>query len=167
MQPVAAEAQKWIDLLELIPHPEGGFYRETYRNSVHVDAGKGPRNLSTAIYFLIPGGIATGWHAVSSDEMWHFYAGDPVVLERLDLQGNFYRHLLGNDLELGQRPQALIPHSEWQRAYSSGSWSLCGCTVQPGFDFRDFELISSEKLAARFHAKAKYISRNPFDSVLS
>ncbi len=160
----AADVQKLIEQLELHPHPEGGFYRETYRHEGQIGEGTHHRNLGTAIYFLLPGDLVTGWHAVASDEMWHFYAGDPIVLERINAEGEFFRHLLGTDFELGQKPQSLVPKHDWQRAYSTGKWSLCGCTVQPGFDFRDFELISNEKLANRHPGKARYITRNPFET---
>lgn len=158
-----AVVQHWIDRLELHPHPEGGFFRETYRHTQVLGEAHHHRNLGTAIYFLIPGKLVTGWHAVASDEMWHYYAGETVVLERISHEGHFYRHLLGIDVETGQRPQVLIPKHEWQRAYTLGTFALCGCTVQPGFDFRDFELISNEKLANRYPAAARYITRNPFD----
>jgi predicted cupin superfamily sugar epimerase len=154
--------KQWIERLELHPHPEGGFYRETYRHALLTGEAHHQRNLATAIYFLIPGKLVTGWHAVASDEMWHFYAGEPVVLERISHEGHFHRHLLGIDIAAGQQPQVLIPKHEWQRAYSLGNFSLCGCTVSPGFDFRDFELISSEKLANRYPHIARYITRNPF-----
>lgn len=164
---LSQELKQLIETLQLEPHPEGGFYRETLRSPKHLGEGSHQRSLGTAIYFLVPGGMVTGWHAVASPELWHFYTGAPLVLEHVNQEGHFFRHLLGADLEFGHRPQQLIPEHEWQRAYSTGAYTLCGCTVSPGFDFRDFELISDEKLGSRLPALHAYITRKPFENPAS
>jgi predicted cupin superfamily sugar epimerase len=116
--------------LALAPHPEGGWYRETYRAATVVESARGPRSASTAILYLLPGGVRSRWHRVASDELWHLYDGAPLRLHLRD----------GGRLLSTREPQALVPAGAWQAAESTGDWSLCGCTVAPGFDFSDFEL---------------------------
>jgi hypothetical protein len=131
--PSAAEI---VARLELKPHPEGGHYRETFRDS-RVDADG--RSLSTAIYFLLARGERSHWHRIDAVEMWHYYAGDALTLWMADGGG---RHTvrLGPDLAAGEVPQAIVPPWAWQTAESCGDWTLVGCTVAPGFDFAKFEL---------------------------
>jgi predicted cupin superfamily sugar epimerase len=123
-----------IRLLDLQPHPEGGHFRETFR-----DVGSG-RAASTAIYFLLTRGQRSRWHRVDSVEIWHWHAGAPLGLEIAKESGGIDRIALGSDLGAGERPQAIVPAHVWQAAQSFGDWTLCGCTVAPGFDFRTFEL---------------------------
>lgn len=141
------EVKRLIDLLRLRPHPEGGFYRETYRSDLIIPADalpdryRGPRSVCTAIYYLLTAGEVSALHRVASDEIWHFYAGDP--LELLILKGDEARLArLGNDPLSGELPQILVPAGAWQGAkvVEGGRWSLVGCTVAPGFEFEDFEL---------------------------
>jgi hypothetical protein len=123
-----------IARLALAPHPEGGFYRETFRSTEIIPTARGPRRASTAILFLLPAGVRSRWHrVVGGDEVWHFYDGAPLRL---------WRRLDGSDEILLDRnsPQAVVPAGVWQAAESTGDYSLCGCTVAPGFDFADFEL---------------------------
>ena len=137
-----------IRLLELKPHPEGGHYRETFRDGYPVYfptlAGQGGegvgRAASTAIYFLLARGERSHWHRVDVVEVWHWYAGAPLQLDIAQHEGPTERHLLGTDLAAGQRPQAVVPAHAWQAAESLGDWTLAGCTVAPGFDFGGFEL---------------------------
>lgn len=124
-----------IHTLALIPHPEGGHYRETWRH----DAAGG-RSAGTAIYYLLQAGERSHWHRLDATEIWHFYAGAPLELSTWAEGEPIQRRLLGPDLLVGQRPQARVAPHEWQTARSLGSWSLVGCTVSPGFDFDRFEM---------------------------
>ncbi len=126
-----------IRLLDLKPHPEGGHFRETFRDTRLVEDN---RAASTAIYFLLARGERSHWHRVDAVEMWHWCAGAPLELEISQSEGRIERVTLGNDLASGQRPQALVPAHAWQAAESLGGWTLCGCTVAPGFEFKRFEL---------------------------
>lgn len=125
-----------IRLLDLKPHPEGGHFRETFRDSRQVEGG---RAASTAIYFLLARGECSHWHRVDAAEVWHWHAGAPLELEIADA-GRRERITLGTDLAAGERPQAVVPAHAWQAARSLGDWTLVGCTVAPGFDFAKFEL---------------------------
>ena len=125
-----------IRLLDLQPHPEGGHFRETFRD----DAEHNGRAASTAIYYLLRAGERSAWHRVDAAEVWHWHAGAPLALT-LSPDGREIRAVrLGPDLAAGQRPQAVVPARCWQTAESLGDWTLVGCTVAPGFDFAGFEL---------------------------
>lgn len=126
-----------IRLLDLKPHPEGGHFREMFRDKRQVD---GERAASTAIYFLLARGERSHWHRVDAVEMWHWYAGAPLELEITQNEGRIERVTLGNDFASDERPQAVVPAHAWQAAQSCGGWTLVGCTVAPGFDFSGFEL---------------------------
>ena len=125
-------AAEIIRLLELKPHPEGGHYRETFRDPRSVNG----RAASTAIYFLLSAGERSHWHRVEAVEVWHFHAGAPLALS-IEGQGVV---TLGTDLAVGERPQGVVPAGKWQAAETLGDWTLVGCTVAPGFDFSGFEL---------------------------
>lgn len=129
------DAAAVVRLLDLAPHPEGGFYRETFRDPVVVEG----RAVSTAIYFLLPAGQASAWHRVDAAELWHYYAGAPLELSIADGGGQRVARL-GVDLAAGERPQAVVPGGAWQSAKSLGPWTLVGCTVAPGFEFARFEI---------------------------
>jgi uncharacterized protein len=125
-----------VRLLGLSPHPEGGHYRETFRDADPA----GGRAASTAIYYLLAAGETSEWHRVDAAEAWHFYAGAPLVLTvSPDGHDAEARHL-GTELAVGQRPQIVVPAGWWQTATSLGAWTLVGCTVAPGFNFAGFEL---------------------------
>ena len=126
-----------VRLLGLEPHPEGGFYRETFRDARQGAEG---RAVSTAIYYLLGIGDTSEWHRVDAAEVWHFYAGAPLVLTMSPNGHDAESHHLGPDLAQGQRPQIVVPAGWWQTATSLGAWTLVGCTVAPGFDFAGFEL---------------------------
>jgi predicted cupin superfamily sugar epimerase len=130
-------AEAVIRHLGLRPHPEGGFYRETYRDQRTDPDG---RPVSTAIYYLLGIGDVSDWHRVDAAEIWHFYAGAPLVLTVSPDGHDAVAHHLGPDLALGQVPQIVVPAGHWQTATSLGAWTLVGCTVAPGFDFSGFEL---------------------------
>jgi predicted cupin superfamily sugar epimerase len=129
-------ATEIIARLDLQPHPEGGHYRETFRDP-RLDAGG--RSVSTAIYFLLARGERSHWHRIDAVETWHYYAGSALVLQIADDSGTRTVRL-GPDLAAGEVPQAVVPARAWQAAESSGDWTLVGCTVAPGFDFATFEL---------------------------
>ncbi|HEU0158503.1 MAG TPA: cupin domain-containing protein [Hyphomicrobiaceae bacterium] len=136
----ALSAEEVVALLGLAPHPEHGHYRETFRDAATVGEG---RAASTAIYFLLREGERSRWHRVDAAEVWHWYAGAPLLLriaaarERASLR-------LGSDLAAGERPQAVVPAGAWQSAESCGAWTLVGCTVAPGFEFAGFELAPDD-----------------------
>lgn len=134
-----------IQQLDLQPHPEGGYYRETYRaaQSVVQNASLQPRSASTAIYYLLSGKAYSAWHRIKSDEIWHFYAGAPIDIHVLDEAGALLTHRLGNALDYpGSVFQAMVPAGHWFAAerIDPDSYALVGCTVAPGFEFSEFEL---------------------------
>ena len=132
-------AAEVIRLLQLQPHPEGGHFRETMRDP-HPH---GDRDHSTAIYYLLVRGERSHWHRVDAVEVWHYYAGAPLLLETAtDSRGPILRSRLGADLAAGERPQAIVPARAWQAAHTLGDWTLVGCTVAPGFAFEGFELAA-------------------------
>jgi len=128
-------ADQVVSLLNMQPHPEGGFYAETFRDNVTDADG---RAASTLIYFLLPEGILSRWHKVDAVETWHWYAGAPLELSISAEGGPKDVLVLGNDLLEGQRPQGIVPRDGWQQARSLGAWTLVGCTVAPGFQFEGF-----------------------------
>ncbi len=125
-----------IRLLGLEPHPEGGHFRETFRDACEI----GGRAVSTAIYFLLARGERSHWHRIDAVEVWHWYAGAPLALEICREPRRVERLTLGCALAGGERPQVVVPSHAWQAAQSLGDWTLCGCSVAPGFDFKGFEL---------------------------
>jgi predicted cupin superfamily sugar epimerase len=139
-------ASEVIRLLDLKPHPEGGHFRETFRDTPYPPphAGEGReavgRAASTAIYFLLARGERSHWHRVDAVEIWHWHAGAPLKLEISQGEGRIAHVMLGSDLADGERPQAVVPAQAWQAAQTLGDWTLCGCTVAPGFEFTKFEL---------------------------
>ena len=143
------EVELLVRHLGLGAHPEGGFYRETFRSPLVLDGlpHGAPRAASTAIYFLLPAGTFSAFHRVRSDEVWHHYGGDPLALHVIGGDGALSTFRLGRDLEAGEAPQAVVLASSWQAAEPLGERSsLCGCTVAPGFDFADFEMARAEDL---------------------
>jgi len=143
-------AEDVIAALGLIPHPEGGYYGELFRSDAAVNPtdGRGLRAALTTIYFLLPGGAVSRWHRVQSDEVWHFYEGAPLDLWMASPDtGQVNQHRLG-PLDRAQRPAWTVPGGWWQAARSTGPYTLVGCTVGPGFDFRDFVLAGDQPTAA-------------------
>lgn len=131
-------AAEVIARLGLKSHPEGGHYRETFRDTLPAD---GKRATSTAIYFLLARGERSHWHRIDAAEIWHYYAGSALMLEIAD-DADLRAIRLGPDLEAGETPQAIVPANAWQAAETTGEWTLVGCTVAPGFDFATFELAA-------------------------
>lgn len=139
----------WIEKLDLQPHPEGGYFKETYRSELmdSFEEINGIRNVSTGIYFLLTKGNFSAFHRIKSDEMWHFYDGSPVSIHVIEPQGRRYQIKLGLDAENGELPQAVVPAGCWFASMvEMGEYSLTGCAVAPGFDFQDFELAQRDEL---------------------
>jgi hypothetical protein len=152
------DADRIIGLLKLKPHPEGGHFRETFRD---VEGHKG-RAHSTAIYFLLKRGEKSRLHRVDAAEVWHWYAGAPLELS-IERGGKTRKCLLGCDLEKAQHPQIVVPARVWQSARTLGDYTLVGCTVAPGFEFSKFELAVSERRTAstiRARSRAKKRGRH-------
>ena len=130
-------AAEIVRLLDLKPHPEGGHFRETFRDTRIVETN---RAASTAIYFLLARGERSHWHRIDAAEVFHWYAGAPLRLEIAPESGARQRVTLGSNLAAGERPQAVVPAHTWQAGESLGDWTLVGCTVAPGFELATFEL---------------------------
>jgi predicted cupin superfamily sugar epimerase len=147
-----------VRLLQLKPHPEGGFYAETYRSPELIKHGAlpqrfgGDRNFSTAIYFLLPAGVFSAFHRIQADECWHFYEGSPLTIYVINEAGELSKIRLGRNITDGQVFQAIVPAGCWFASIpdQSEGFSLVGCTVAPGFDFADFELADADVLSANY-----------------
>jgi predicted cupin superfamily sugar epimerase len=159
---VAAEL---IAGLGLTRHPEGGWYRETYRatgtipGALFPERAAGERSFSTAIYFLLERGDLSAFHRIKSDELWHFHAGAPLIVHLITPEGAHRFLTLGNDPAAGESFQGVVPAGCWFGAETTGAFSLVGCTVAPGFDFADFEMGSRSDLLSRFPVHAGIITR--------
>ena len=150
-------AELIINQLKLQKHPEGGYFRETYRskgeiNFTESDDLSGNRNYSTCIYFLLTSEQFSSFHRIKQDEIWHFYSGSAIRLFMISPQGDLTEHIIGNDLLQGQNPQLVVPANHWFAAeiVEPNSFALVGCTVAPGFDFSDFELANRQELSIQF-----------------
>jgi uncharacterized protein len=132
-------AAEIIEALRLRPHPEGGYYRETFRDATVT----GGRAASTAIYFLLAKGQRSHWHRVDAAEVWHWYAGAPLLLS-IKSGDVVATHTLGPDVFAGEAPQIVVPPHAWQSAEAQGEWTLVGCTVAPGFEFSQFEVAAPD-----------------------
>ena len=143
---------------EMLPHPEGGWYKETYRSNEQINGNTLPerfsesRSFSTAIYFLMESGNFSGFHRIKSDECWHFYAGQTLLVYVINNAGNLDIIKLGNKIELGECFQYVVPANCWfaSRPANESEFSFVGCTVAPGFDFADFELAVADNLSLQF-----------------
>jgi len=134
-------------VLGLLPHPEGGFYREIYRSASQVAPadGRGVRSALTTIYFLLPNAAHSRWHRVRSDEVWHLYEGGPLELFELRTDGSaLTRHVLASSRDPGGSPVYTVSAGHWQAARAVGDYALAGCTVAPGFEFADFRMLADE-----------------------
>lgn len=154
-----------IRRFDLKPHPEGGFFSETYRSAQRVERVEGSgdtRSASTAIYYLLCDGAHSAWHRIRSDEVWHFYAGEPLNVHVIDASGALVTHTLGNPLtHPGAVFQAVVPAGLWFAAQCAdpASFAFVGCTVAPGFEFSEFELADVEALKAAHPQHAELIGR--------
>jgi hypothetical protein len=164
-------ADYYIAKLGMTQHIEGGAFKEHYRSpmrlpqSVLSAAHKGERNASTAIYFLLRHGEFSAFHLLASDEVLHFYDGEPMHVYEIDAAGAMHVHVLGRDLDDGQRFSAVIPGGSWfaLRCEVPGGFSLIGCTVAPGFDFEDFALDDRAVLLKKFPQHARLIGEMTFE----
>jgi uncharacterized protein len=136
-------ARELVEKLSLLPHPEGGWYREIYRSRERVQTRRGLRSALTTIHYLLERGQLSRWHVVTADEVWHFYRGAALELIGYDpATGRLERHVLG-DVRDGNETVAVIPANVWQAARTLGDYSLVGCSVGPGFEFEDFRFVAS------------------------
>ena len=154
---MTATAQSYIESLQMQPHPEGGFFRESYRSEQTMEVpapggGTQQRNVCTAIYFLLEAGNFSAFHRIKSDEIWHFYAGQALEVLELLPSGELRCTRLGPDILRGELPQYVVPANTWfaSRVADGGTFSLVGCTVAPGFDFADFQLARRQELLEIF-----------------
>ena len=159
-------ASYWVEKYNLLPHPEGGYYSETYRSFERIEKTGLPdrfpadRSFSTGIYFLLEKNQFSAFHRIKSDEIWHFYAGESLDIFVINPQdGNLEIIKLGSDPEQGEIFQAVVPAGAWfgSRPSSGSNYSLVGCTVSPGFDFEDFEMAEREELAKQYAKHQKLI----------
>ncbi len=161
------DAKYWIKKLGLKAHPEGGYFKETYRSASEIKTCclgsefKGPRSISTAIYFLLAGIDFSAMHRIRSDEIWHHYIGASLTVHVIDLYGEYGEIILGKDPDRGEFPQVTIPAGVWFGATvnDSSSYVLTGCTVSPGFDFNDFEMGHRERLFELYPQHAAIIQK--------
>jgi predicted cupin superfamily sugar epimerase len=148
----------WIEKLQLQEHIEGGAFKEVYRSEMVIPQAvlsedfKGNRNAGTSIYFLLQQGQFSALHKIASDEIWHFYYGDPLIVYEITTSGELIEHTLGANFEAGERFQCVVKAGSWFGAQPApgSSYSLVGCTVAPGFDFADFELAQKESLLLQY-----------------
>ena len=151
-------AAEYIQTLRLKPHPEGGYYRQNYKSLEQISKNALPSrfttdlSFSTAIYYLLESKDFGAFHKIKSDEIWHFYAGSPLILYCIDMLGNAHELELGPDILNGQQLQIIIKAGHWfaARVKAPDSFTLCGCTVAPGFEFHDFSLANREELLKAF-----------------
>ena len=161
------KAADLIKYLDLNPHPEGGYFRETYRaagiipRSALGGSFTGDRNYATSIYFLLKQGDYSAFHRIKSDEGWHFYEGDPLLIHIIDPEGSYRPIRLGRNLQAGELYQCVVPAGYWfaSEPAPQSAFALVGCTVSPGFDFEDFEMASREGLTSLFPQHRSLIER--------
>ncbi len=161
------KSEQLIAQLDLDPHPEGGFFKETYRANGEIDQtslGEGfssNRKYCTGIYFLLTANNFSSFHRIKQDEMWHFYDGSPLLLHIISEDGQYTHQTIGRDVLKGEVPQYVVPAGHWFAAevVGNGEYCLVGCTVSPGFSFEDFELAQRKQLMSRFPAFKDMITR--------
>ncbi len=159
--------KQFIKTLNLQEHPEGGYFKETYRSEGIISQSalsnefNGDRNFCTGIYFLLTSDSFSAFHKIKQDEMWHFYEGSPLVVHMIDEQGKYSSQKIGLDLDDNQIPQFVVPKDVWfaSEVLEPNSYSFVGCTVSPGFDFEDFELAERSSLVAKFPVCSEIINR--------
>ena len=158
-------ANDWIERLGLVPHPEGGWFKEVYGSHERIvqdalpERFAGARVFSTAIYFLLNAGEVSRLHRIQQDEIWHFYDGDPILIYVIDDNGILTTFTLGLSPENNIMPQVTINANHWFAAESLGDYSLVGCTVSPGFDFQDFEIAERNSLINLYYKHKEIIEK--------
>ena len=160
-------SEEIIEKFKLEAHPEGGYFYENYRCSGKVNisnfwkGAKGFRSYSTGIYFLLDKNQFSAFHRIKQDEMWHFYAGSTLLLHMINEEGNYKLVKIGNNIIEDNFFQYVVPSGTWfsSEVEDKNSFSFCGCTVSPGFDFKDFEMPSRKKLLSKFPNQQKIITR--------
>ena len=165
-QNLSTRISEILNKLNLQPHPEGGYFRETYRSSGVVNSDSlgenyiGERNFSTCIYYLLTSEMFSAFHRIRHDEIWHFYDGSPIELHCISPDGIYSKTVIGRDIENGEIPQLVVPGGSWfgARVILENDYSLVGCTVAPGFDFLDFELAVRSDLTLKFPRHAEIIN---------
>ena len=161
------DAQYYISNLNLQPHPEGGYFKETYKAAESIPAEalptrfNGNRSFSTAIYYLLQQGDYSAFHRINSDECWHFYAGQTLLIHTIQNDGKYFCTKLGADINAGEAFQFVVPTTAWFAAEPAGNsaFALAGCTVAPGFDFADFEMADKQFLVSAFPQHSDIITR--------
>lgn len=164
---ISQEAQRWIETLGLLPHPEGGFYREMYRSDETLaqetlpSRYKGPRQFGTSIHYLLSQGTRSVFHRLLSDEIWYFQTGGPVAIIQISPQGDLIQTVMGTNPAQGHVLQLLIPRGHYFAAHplAESPYSLVSCAVFPGFDFADFELTDKAALLAQYPQHTEWIER--------
>ena len=164
---ISLSVRELIQRFDLLPHPEGGYYKETYRSKEHISKEAlperfgGERSFSTAIYFLLEEGNFSALHRIQSDECWHFYAGDPLLVHIIRPDGAWETITLGRDVEAGNYFQYVVPAGCWFASEPAPGSAFClvGCTVAPGFDFADFEMAKAADLLSAFPQHGPMINR--------
>jgi len=165
--PLSERLDQIIHILELQPHPEGGFFRENYRSNGMIQSESldssysGERNYATSIYFLLTTETFSAFHRIKQDEIWHFYDGSPIDLHIISEEGNYTKTRIGRDIIHGETPQFVVPGGSWFGAtvVRKDDFTLLGCTVSPGFDFRDFELGMRDNLIGKFPQHTELITQ--------
>ncbi len=161
------EIQNLVENLELLPHPEGGFYKEVYRSKKVIakdalpDNFSGNRNYCTSIYFLLTSENFSAFHRIKQDEIWHFYGGSSLSVHVIDEDGNYAEHKVGMNFSAGEQPQLVVPAGCWfaSSVAKKDSYAFVGCTVAPGFDFDDFELAARSELTEEYPQHSSIIHR--------
>ncbi len=161
------EIDSIIQELNLVPHPEGGYFRETYRSSDSIPShllenqNQGDRNVCTCIYFLLTSSSFSAFHRIQQDEIWHFYKGAAIELHQISPSGHYSKNSIGNNIAEGETPQLVVPGGNWFAAAvpKPDSYALVGCTVAPGFDFQDFILARRNVLITEFPEHTEVIRK--------
>jgi len=161
------DVQTIKDQLKLTPHPEGGFFKEIYRSNGSINEAnlwkgvQGSRNFSTAIYFLLVKNQISAFHKIKQDEMWHFYCGTPLLLHMINNQGDYHLVKIGNNISNGEYFQFVVPSGTWfaSEVENKDNFAFCGCTVSPGFDFKDFEMPDRKFLVSKYPHLKEIITR--------
>lgn len=157
--PQRHDAQFWVAQLGMEFHPEGGYFKESYRSSMDLQLARGERAASTAIYFLVTADRPSRFHRLQTDEIWHFYQGDALEICCISPDGRLEIQLLGADILAGESLQLLVAAGTWfgARVRAGGAYTLCGCTMAPGFDFADFDLATRQDLLRAYPQHAALV----------